>query len=133
MFGKRAELSVDISIFSISHFLQIFCKQSLTNQVLPIGLIQFILPTTDLLCGTPPHPPLSYAPARTEEEEILFRVPNVVSLDSWKKPSSYGSPNEAYFTFRIRSCGYFDKNIPNFLRIYSNLYKTVNNENCVFT
>ena len=32
---------------------------------------------------------------RTEEEEILFRVPNVVSLDSWKKPSSYGSPNEA--------------------------------------
>ena len=66
---KRAELSVDISIFSISHFLQIFYKQSLSNQVLPIGLIQFILPTTDLLCrrtrhwggggAAPPHPPLA--------------------------------------------------------------------------
>ena len=61
---KRAELSVDISIFSISHkshFLQITTSLQSLNQVLPI---QFILPTTALLCRRtrhwarhPPHPP----------------------------------------------------------------------------
>ena len=77
------------SIFSISHFLQMFYKQSLTNQVLPIGLIQFILPTTDLLCRRTRHP------------TPLHRTSNSLLPGEDLKSNSRDMPGGGILKFRI--------------------------------
>jgi hypothetical protein len=63
---KGRAFSRHIRLFDLAFSTNFLQTISLQSRVLPIGLIQFILPTTDLLCrrtrhwgAAPPSPPLA--------------------------------------------------------------------------